>query len=111
MVESPTENNRSIFHLTTIMFPHYNCPEDNTGGWSFCALGYKMNSNGDPNYSGQNILGSSMWIDIERVYDMTKIKSDNINGHMQIDKIMVDFGFMTNAGNIHNTSLICSRIQ
>ena len=38
-----------------------------------------------------------MWIDIERVYDMKKIKSTDNNSHMQVDKIFVDFGFITNA--------------
>ena len=98
LVEAPTANDRAIFHLKTIKFPHYNCPENGSGGWDFCTEPTLIhNSQGHPDNPGQNILGTSMWIDIETVYDMKKIKSAKINSHMQVDKIFVDFGFITNA--------------
>ena len=59
------------------------------------------NSQGHPDFPGINILGTNMWIDIERVYNMEKINSDDIKTHMQTDKISVDFGFITNAGTAH----------
>ena len=58
------------------------------------------NSQGNRHYRGKNMLGTNTWIDIERVYDMTRSKSANITTHMQVDKIEVDFGFMTNAGDL-----------
>ena len=98
LVEAPTENKRAIFHLKTIQFPHFNCPEGGSGGWDFCSdVDIVHNSQGHPDNPGQNMLGTSMWIDIERVYDMKKIKSTDNNSHMQVDKIFVDFGFITNA--------------
>jgi hypothetical protein len=101
MVEAPTANNRAIFHLHTIRFPHFNCPVNGSGGWDFCSNAeVHHNSQGDYRNPGQNILGTNMWIDIERIYDMTKVKSDKITTHMQVDKIMVDFGLLTNAGDI-----------
>ena len=62
-----------------------------------------LNSQGSRNYYGKNILGTNGWIDIERTYDMTKSmgksgSTGNLTTHMQVDKIDVDFGFITNAG-------------
>ena len=57
------------------------------------------NSQGNRYYPGKNMLGTNTWVDIERVYDMTRTKSGSITSHMQVDKIEVDFGYMTNAGD------------
>ena len=63
----------------------------------------RYNSQGSRYYYGKNILGTNGWIDIERTYDMSKSigksgSSEKLTTHMQVDKIDVDFGFMTNAG-------------
>ena len=63
----------------------------------------RFNSQGSRYFYGKNILGTNGWIDIERTYDMTKSigksgSTGNLTTHMQVDKIDVDFGFMTNAG-------------
>ena len=62
-----------------------------------------QNGQGNRYYYGKNILGTSTWVDIERTYDMTRSigkrgSTENLTTHMQVDKIDVDFGFMTNAG-------------
>ena len=109
-VEAPTANNRAIFHLTTIRFPSFAICEElgplnaTMGTWDMCAsMRTSLNSQGSRNYYGKNILGTSGWIDIERTYDMTKSmgksgSTGNLTTHMQVDKIDVDFGFITNAG-------------
>jgi hypothetical protein len=38
------------------------------------------------------------YIDIQRTFDITSGKTRNLNTHMQIDSIYVDFGLITNAG-------------
>ena len=48
------------------------------------------------------MLGTNTWVDIERTYDMTKIQSSATKSHMQTDKILVDFGFITNAGQLQH---------
>ena len=63
----------------------------------------RLNSQGSRSYYGKNILGTSTWVDIERTYDMKRSigkrgATENLTTHMQVDKIDVDFGFMTNAG-------------
>jgi hypothetical protein len=103
-VEAPTANNRAIFHLTTVRFPDANiCDTDINGtaawGWNFCGeSGTHSNSQGNPNYPGKNILGTSMWVDMERTYTMTRPTTGRVTSHMQVDQIDVDFGFITNAG-------------
>ena len=92
-IEAPVENNRAIFHLTTIRFPITNCTE-----FPACK---KWNGQGDPGVTGNNILGVNYWVDLERTYDMEKIKSDRITTHMQRDQIYVDFGLITNAGKLN----------
>ena len=62
-----------------------------------------LNSQGSRYHWGKNILGTNGWIDIERTYDMTKSigksgSTGKLTTHMQVDKIEVDFGFITNAG-------------
>ena len=82
------------------------------GTWELCAgdRRRRYNSQGSRYYYGKNILGTNGWIDIERTYDMTKSigksgMTENLTTHMQVDKIEVDFGFMTNAGTGENPSL------
>ena len=98
-VEAPVEDNRAIFHLTTIRFPITNCTEEDytkcDSGWP---SDFYWNGQGNTSNHGDNILGTHYWVDLERTYDMEKIKSDRITTHMQRDQIYVDFGFITNAG-------------
>eukprot|EP00090_Calanus_glacialis_P002056 TRINITY_DN11545_c0_g1_i1.p1 TRINITY_DN11545_c0_g1~~TRINITY_DN11545_c0_g1_i1.p1 ORF type:complete len:1257 (-),score=209.03 TRINITY_DN11545_c0_g1_i1:263-3970(-) len=89
-IEAPVEDNRAILHLTTIRFPITNCTE-----FPACK---EWNAQGETGKKGNNILGVNYWVDLERTYDMQKIKSDRIKTHMQRDQIFVDFGFITNAG-------------
>ena len=89
-IEAPVEDNRAILHLTTIRFPITNCTE-----FPACK---EWNAQGETGHKGNNILGVNYWVDLERTYDMQKIKSDRIKTHMQRDQIFVDFGFITNAG-------------
>ena len=109
-VEAPTADKRGIFHLTTIRFPSYDICQDlgplnaTLGTWDMCkSATTKLNGQGNRYYWGKNILGTSTWVDIERTYDMTRSigkrgSTENLTTHMQVDKIDVDFGFMTNAG-------------
>ena len=110
-VEAPTADNRAIFHLTTIRFPSFAICQEmeplnaTMGTWDMCASDRRRryNSQGSRYYYGKNILGTNGWIDIERTYDMTKSigksgSSEKLTTHMQVDKIDIDFGFMTNAG-------------
>jgi hypothetical protein len=39
-------------------------------------------------------------MDIQRTFKVTAGKTQNLNTHMQVDSIYVDFGFITNAGQI-----------
>ena len=91
-IEAPVQDERAIFHLTTVRFPISECDD--------CGVpDYKVrNGQGDTAHGGDNILGVNYWVDLERTYDMEKIKSDRIKTHMQRDQIYVDFGFITNAG-------------
>ena len=93
-IEAPVLENRAILHLTTIRFPITNCTE-----FPACV---EWNSQGDTEKPGMNVLGVNHWVDIERTYDLEKIKSDRISSHMQRDQIFLDFGFITNAGFILN---------
>ena len=109
-VEAPTADKRGIFHLTTIRFPSYDICQElgplnaTLGTWDMCrAAKTAQNGQGNRYYYGKNILGTSTWVDIERIYDMTRSigkrgSTENLTSHMQVDKIDVDFGFMTNAG-------------
>ena len=109
-VEAPTADKRGIFHLTTIRFPSYDICQElgplnaTLGTWDMCkSATTKLNGQGNRYYYGKNILGTSTWVDIERTYDMTRSigkrgSTGNLTSHMQVDKIDVDFGFMTNAG-------------
>ena len=84
-VVAPTAGDRAVFHITDIQF---GTSIDNTT-W--------RNAQGTKGY-GANILGMAEHLDITKVYDVNYIKSDNIKGHMQRDRIVVDFGHVTNAG-------------
>jgi hypothetical protein len=39
-------------------------------------------------------------MDIQRTFKVTAGNTQNLNTHMQVDSIYVDFGFITNAGQI-----------
>ena len=119
-VEAPTANNRAIFHLTTIRFPSFAICQDmgplnaTMGTFDMCAgdRRRRYNSQGSRYYYGKNILGTNGWIDIERTYDMTKSigksgSTEKLTTHMQVDKIEVDFGFMTNAGKRAHVFRFC----
>ena len=109
-VEAPTANNRAIFHLTTVRFPSFSICEElgplnaTLGTWDMCGDRRKsLNSQGSRYHWGKNILGTNGWIDIERTYDMTRSigksgSTGKLTTHMEVDKIEVDFGFITNAG-------------
>ena len=98
-MEAPVEDNRAILHLTTVRFPITNCTEED---YTHCDSGWPSdfywNGQGNTSNHGDNVLGTHYWVDLERTYDMEKIKSDRITTHMQRDQIYVDFGFITNAG-------------
>ena len=93
LIAAPVEDDRAIFHLTTIRFPITNCTECD-------GINAQWNGQGETDRVGNNILGVNYWVDLERTYDMTRIKSERIKTHMQTDQILVDFGLITNAGNV-----------
>ena len=85
-VAVPVHNKRAIFHITDIHFGstlNLNSSMKNAQG----TLGY-----------GSNILGVAEHLNIHKVYDVEYIKTDRITTHMQRDSLVVDFGFMTSAG-------------
>jgi hypothetical protein len=51
-------------------------------------------------FLGPNVLGVNTFMDIQRTFKVTAGKTQNLNTHMQVDSIYVDFGFITNAGQI-----------
>ena len=90
-IQAPVQDGRAIFHLHTVRFPIKTCQD-----WDVCNTTW--NGQGDSTKPADNILGVNHWVDIERTYDLQRIKSSRITSHMQTDQILVDFGLLTNAG-------------
>jgi len=74
LVQSPSEGGRAILHLKTVQFAD--------------------------SFLGPNVIGVNKYMDIQRTFKVIAGKSQNLNTHMQVDSIYVDFGFITNAGQI-----------
>ena len=74
LVQSSSEGGRAILHLKTVQFAD--------------------------SFLGPNVIGVNKYMDIQRTFKVIAGKSRNLNTHMQVDSIYVDFGFITNAGQI-----------
>ncbi len=75
LVQSPSNGGRAILHLKTVQFAD--------------------------SFLGPNVIGVNKYMDIQRTFKVIAGKSRNLNTHMQVDSIYVDFGFITNAGQIY----------
>jgi hypothetical protein len=74
LVQSPSHGGRAILHLKTVHFAD--------------------------SFLGPNVIGVNTYMDIQRTFKVIAGKTQNLNTHMQVDSMYVDFGFITNAGQI-----------